>query len=55
VHENPHRTTVGFQATLSQLGDQTAQGEVLVATADEQPHAMLTRDRPLLVTTHLPR
>jgi hypothetical protein len=44
VHEHQDCAIIDFQPTLGQLGNQAAQGEVLIAAAGEKPYV----DGPLL-------
>lgn len=52
MYERPHRAIADLQASLSQLGDQSAKGQVTTLTAFQQPLAMATDDLPGPMTTH---
>jgi len=55
MDEVPHRTIIDLKATLGELGDQPADGEVFPIDPLQKPDAVLTGDRLRLVAAHLAR
>ena len=55
LNEIPHRPIIDLEAARRELGDQPAQGEILLPDPFHQPSVMLAPDRLRLVPTHLPR
>jgi len=53
MEEVPHRTIIDLKATLGELGDEPAYGEVFPVDPPQKPDAVRPGDRLRLVAAHL--